>query len=139
MQTFKEAMLTTGSVRPDGTAQVDLDHPPARVRRIVGRDFEFTPVYFTNPRLLGHRVREGIASGQIADLFLVLAIPPPPYPGPSGMPPFAGVSCHAERDTLSYVTLDGMTFQPLSFCELLFSLIVAEPPDSGDGAQGIQE
>jgi hypothetical protein len=57
-----------------------------------------------------------------------MAIPEGPYPGPSGLPPFLGRWCHASvRATLSYATLDGVTFRPLSFCELLFSLIVAEP------------
>ena len=127
VQTFPEAMIATGTVNPDGTVAIDVANPLVRVRGIVGRDVEFTPVYFNNPKALGRLVSDGIASGQIGDLFVVLAIPPPPYPGPSGMPPYVGLSCHAERDTLSYFTLDGQTFRPLRFCELLFSLIVAEP------------
>ena len=59
----------------------------------------------------------------------MLAIPPPPYPGPSNQPPYVGFSCHFDvRETLSYYTLDGVTFNPFTFCEVLFSLIVAEPP-----------
>jgi hypothetical protein len=40
---FPEAMLTTWTVLPDGTASVDLEHPLARVRNFVGRDIERTP------------------------------------------------------------------------------------------------
>jgi hypothetical protein len=129
VQRFPEAMLTTGTVQPDGTASVDLEHPLARVRDLVGRDVEFTPVFFDNAVGLGRRVAHGIARGEIDDLFLVLAIPPPPYPGPSGKPPLVGFTCHfGVPDTLSYFTLDGVTFQPLTNCESLLLLIVAEPP-----------
>jgi hypothetical protein len=129
VQRFPEGMLTTGTVHPDGTASIDLHHPLARVRDLVGRDIGYTPVFFDNAVGLGQRVARGIARGEIRDLFLVLAIPPPPYPGPSGKPPLIGLTCHfGQRDTLSYYTLDGVTFVPQPFCETNFSLIVAESP-----------
>jgi hypothetical protein len=139
VQRFPEALLTTGTVNVDGTASLDLAKPLARVRHIVGRDFELTPAFFDDPKELGRRVSRGMARGEIGDLFVALAIPPPPYPGPSGQPPLLGFSCHEGRDTLSYFTLDGVTFQPLFFCEVLFSLIVAEPPASHSGGAGLGE
>src|SRR5262249_54006776 len=116
------------TVTPDGTGSINVAHPLARVRDFVGRDREFTPLFFDDAVGLGRRVSHGIARGEIENLFLVLAIPPPPYPGPSALPPLVGLRCHFERrETLSYSTLDGVTFIPNDFCELLFSLIVAEP------------
>jgi hypothetical protein len=72
-------------------------------------------------------VSSAIARGQISDLFLVLALPSPPYPAPGRRPPLIGRSCSGEPATNSYYTTDGTTFVPLPFCELVFSLIVAEP------------
>jgi hypothetical protein len=128
---FPQALLTTGTVNPGGTASIDLAHPLARVRDFVGRDIEFAPLFFDDPVGLGRRVSDGIARGEIENLFLVLAIPSPPFPGPNAQPPLLALSCHFDRrQTLSYFTLDGVTFIPLSFCEILFSLIVAEPSAS---------
>jgi Matrixin len=136
VQRFPQAMLTTGAVHPDGTASVDLERPLARVRDLVSRDLDFTPVFFDDSIGLGRRVSDEISRGAIENLFLVLEIPPPPYPGPSAQPPLLGLSCHHQRETLSYYTLDGVTFIPLRFCEVLFSLIVAEPTDRPGAAPG---
>jgi hypothetical protein len=42
-------MLAQGTVNADGTATIAIANPLARKRDIVGRDFEFTAVYFEDP------------------------------------------------------------------------------------------
>jgi hypothetical protein len=127
IQRFPGAMLTTGSVNADGTAAVDLANPLVRIGSFVGRDFQLTPIYFEDSRTLGVRVDGAIARGEVSDLFLVLALPSRPYPGPSNRPPLTGRSCSGVQATNSFYSTDGATFVPLPFCEHVFSLIVAEP------------
>ena len=64
------AMLTTGVVDPDHRVTIDLAHPLEVKEGFIGRDHDFTPFYFKDPKALGRQVLKGIASGQIQNLFI---------------------------------------------------------------------
>jgi hypothetical protein len=107
---FAEAMLTTGRALPDGTAEIDLDHPLARIGPFLAQEADFAPFYFPNPLALGLGVEAGLRLGFIDSLFLVLRVPTAiPYPGPSGFAPVIGVD-GPPLNGLSYRSLDGHTF-----------------------------
>jgi hypothetical protein len=110
-------MLTTGRALPDGTAEVDLDHPLARISPFLAQEFDFAPFYFQHPIALGLAVESGIRLGIIDSLFLVLRVPTAtPYPGPSGFAPVIGIDgpFFESNDVpvfgLSYRSFDGETF-----------------------------
>jgi hypothetical protein len=72
-------------------------------------------------------VSSALSRGEANDLFLVLALPSRPFPGPSNRPPLTGRSCSGVPETNSFYSTDGAAFVQLPFCEHVFSLIVAEP------------
>lgn len=132
---FSEAMLTTGTVHPDGTAVLDLDHPLARRSDFEGQDFDFAPLYFHSPTVLGIVVERGIARGEIDDLFLVLRLPTEtPFPGPSELPPLVLIDGFFGRPNdvpifgLSYLSLDGELFFQETTVNYMFSLTLSERP-----------
>ena len=125
---FAEAMLTTGVQNPDGSATVDLASPLASVRDFVGQDNDLAPFHFDNPRQLARRIGRGIGLGEIQNLFIVLRLPPTPFPGISGQPPLVGVDSLAPILGLSYTSTDGIRFIPVPVFDFRFSLILAEPP-----------
>ena len=97
---FDEAMLTTGVVNADGTASVDLAHPLDRQRGFVGQSNDATQMFLRYPRLLGWRIRHGIANGSIRNLFLVLRVPTTtPIPGPRNLPPMIGMDGNPSGST----------------------------------------
>jgi len=85
-----KAMLTTGSVSGT-TASVNLTDPLESADVFIGGDNDFAPLYFKNPQELGKRVRREIEKGNVTDLFLVLVLPPSPFPGVSAQAPFVGL------------------------------------------------
>jgi Matrixin len=114
---FAEAMLTTGRALPDGTAEVDLDHPLAGAAPFLAQEYDFAPLYFPLPSVLGRLVENGIRHGTIDSLFLVLRVPTStPYPGTSGFAPVIGIDgpYFGFNDVpvygLSYRSFDGVTF-----------------------------
>jgi hypothetical protein len=114
---FAEAMLTTGVVNPDGTATIDLADPLDRDTVFVGQDNDFSPFFLKRPRLTGERIREGVASGEIQNLFLVLRLPTTsPFPGVSALPPLIGLdgSPGGSNDRpifgFSFSSADGLIF-----------------------------
>ncbi|HEY0511875.1 MAG TPA: matrixin family metalloprotease [Thermoanaerobaculia bacterium] len=132
---FAEADLVTGTVDASGaTATLDLAHPLAKVTNFVGQDNDFAPFYFPFPDLLGRLVQQGIASGQIQNLFMVLRVPTTaPYPGVSALPPSIGLDGgNATNDVplygLSYLSTDGVTFNQVNNFNFRFSLIVTKAP-----------
>jgi hypothetical protein len=90
---FAEALLTTGTLNPDGSvATLDFVKPLARTTNFLGRDNDFAPFFFLNPTQVGRKIRQGIDQGQITDLFIVLRLPTTtPFPGVSALPPFIGL------------------------------------------------
>ena len=95
---FAEAMLTTGVVNADGTATIDLAHPLERDSNFVGQDDDFSPFFLKRPRLTGNRIRQGVDSGEIQNLFLVLRLPTTaPFPGVSALPPLIGLDGRSGR------------------------------------------
>ena len=131
---FAEAMLTTGTASPDGaTASLDLAAPLARVKDFVAADNDFAPLFIKNPHDVGDRVRAGIASGAITDLFLVLRLPTTtPYPGVSNQPPLIGLDgtgTATPNDVpiagLSYTSPDGQVFTRNTTFNFRFSLTLA--------------
>jgi hypothetical protein len=124
---FEEAMLTTGSVTPDGVnATLDLLNPLARVSKFVAADNDFAPMFIKNPHDIGDRVREGIAAGSITDLFLVLRIPTTaPYPGVSGQPPLVSLSPTTPAASQSYLSDDAGIFTRRNDFNFRFSLTLA--------------
>jgi hypothetical protein len=127
---FAEALLTTGVVNSDGTASVDLGNPLQHVTGFIGQDNDFAPLFFRHPHQLGELVRQGIQTGQIQNLFLVLQVPTTtPFPGVSALPPLIGLSDISPLFGLSYISDDGgVTFAPRLELDFMFGLVLGEPP-----------
>jgi hypothetical protein len=127
---FAEAMLTTGVINPNNTAMVDLEHPLERVAPFIAQDHDFAPFYFKNPQELGRKVRRGIESGEIQNLFLVLRVPTStPFPGAAGSPPMFGFSRLPPGVRFGQTFAanpDGAMFFHLRL-EAQFSLVIGEP------------
>lgn len=132
---FAEAMITTGRALPDGTAEIDLDHPLVRSSPFLAQEFDFAPLYAPNPVLLGLGVETGIHLGLIDSLFLVLRLPAEtPYPGFNGFAPVIGIDGpyfggpnDVPVNGLSYRSLDGETFVQDDW-NYLFRLTLTELP-----------
>jgi hypothetical protein len=136
---YADATLTTGVVNADGTAFVDLANPLVQVTGFVGQDNDLAPLFFERPRALGRFVQQGIDSGEIQNLFMVLQIPRVgPFPGVSGIPPLVGLDGipGGVNDVpffgLSFVSDDGgQTFTPIADFNFRFSLRLAVAPERG--------
>jgi hypothetical protein len=128
--TFAMAALATGSVS-GSTAAIDLDDPLASADGFLGQDNDLAPLYFKNPHELGNRVRADINDGDITDLFLVLQLPPSPFPGVSGLPPFIGLDGGVTPNDVpifgfSYISDDGgVTFTQVTNFNFRFGLAVS--------------
>lgn len=126
---FARVMLTTGVINPDTTATIDLVNPLASETLFVGQDGDFAPFYFKNPHDLSEVIRNGIASGTIENLFLVIQIPPPPFAGVSAQPPLLGLSTQAPILGRSYLSLNGgLTFNRRNDLNYRISLIASQIP-----------
>jgi hypothetical protein len=124
---YAQAVLTTGVINSDGTANIDLVNPLARATGFLGQDGDFAPFYFDGPADLGARVLNGINAGTIQNLFLVLQIPTTsPFPGVSGQPPLIGLNTTGTIFGLSFLSSDGgVTFTRRSDLNFRFSLQIA--------------
>jgi hypothetical protein len=128
---FAEAFFTTGSVDAvTGAATINLSDPLEKTTGFLAADNDFAPFFFKNPHELGRQVRDGIASGAITDLFMVLRIPPGPFPGVSAAPPLIGLDGGvAVNDVpingLSYLSTDGVAFNRVTNFNFRFSLILS--------------
>lgn len=125
---FAEAILTTGTVTGN-TATLNLANPLVKENRFLGADTDFAPFYFPLPETLSHHVQKKIERGEITDLFLVLRIPPGPFPGVSALPPLIGLDGGvAANDVpifgLSYTSPDGVTFNQVADFNFRFQLLV---------------
>jgi hypothetical protein len=127
---FSEVMLTTGTINPDGSAAINLTDPLDSDEMFVGQETDFSPFFVRRPRSLALKIRRGIATGEIQNLFLVLRIPTTaPYPGVSGQPPLIGLSTAAPLLGQSFVSSDGgATFVKVTTANFRFSLVLAELP-----------
>ena len=74
---FAEATLTTGTVNGN-TATLAMATPLERVTGFIGQHNDFSPLYFQEPQDLGTKMRDGIASGAIQSVFMVLRLPTTP-------------------------------------------------------------
>ena len=128
---FSEALITTGTINPDGSASIDLANPLDDAKIFVGQDGDFSPLFAKRPRQLGQMIRRGIAEGEIENVFLVLRIPTTtPYPGVSGQPPLVGLNNTGTLFGLSYISNDaGVSFSRVSTFNFRFSLVVAAQPE----------
>jgi hypothetical protein len=130
---YAEAMLAPGSISATGAAAINLATPIERAAGFIGADNDFAPFLFRNPQAAGRKIRDGLASGAIQDLFLVLRVPAGPFPGVSGVPPLIGLDGipggHNDVPVLgwSYRSNDGVTFTVEPRFNFRFSLILAEP------------
>jgi hypothetical protein len=134
--TFAEAILTTGVVNPNGTATIDLVNPIERASGFVGQDDDFSPFFMTEPRLTGDRIRQGIGSGEIQNLFLVLRLPTTaPFPGVAALPPLIGLDGNPgganDRPILglSFTSADGGVFTRDPRFNFMFSLVLSSVPE----------
>jgi Matrixin len=126
---FSEALLTTGTINPDGTATVDLDDPLDKTSLFVGQDNDFSPLFVQHPRQTARRIRRGIENGTITHVFLVLRIPTTtPYPGVSGQPPLVGLNNTGTLFGLSFISNDGVSFTPVPTFNFRFSLVLSATP-----------
>lgn len=131
---FAEAIFTTGTVAPDGSATLDLDDPLASQRKFVGQDGDFAPWFFDRPGALARRIKRGIERGTITDLFLVLRLPTSaPFPGVSALPPLIGLDGGVTPNDApifgySYTSADGVSFTRSATFNFRFSLVLSEPP-----------
>lgn len=124
---FAEAVLATGTVS-GSAATIDLAHPLVREVNFLGQDNDFAPFYFPLPEATTAAVRQGIQSGQIQSLFLVLRIPTTPSPGASGVPLLIGLDGSTPFNDVpifgySYISNDGVTFNQDTAENFMFSLL----------------
>lgn len=124
---FAQALLTRGTVHPDGSATIDLRSPIVRERPFVAQDFDFSPWYFKEPEEVAHAVRKGFARGRIDDLFLVLQLPD----GGSALP-LVGLDGGPANDVPisgdSFVSTDGASFSPVTEFNFMFRLLASAEP-----------
>ena len=126
---FANAWLAKGVINPDTTATIDLVTPLDRSVMFLGQDTDFAPYYFKNPQDLSEVIRLGIADGSIQNLFLVLQIPPAPFPGVANQPPLIGLSGQAPILGRSFLSTNGgATFQRRNDLNFRFSLIASQVP-----------
>ena len=133
---FSEAILTTGIINPDGTATIDLEHPLERETNFVGQDDDFSPFFMKRPRLTGNLIRQGVDSGEIQNLFLVLRLPTTtPFPGVAAQPPLIGLDGNpggandAPIFGRSFTSADGAVFTRETRFNYMFSLVLSSLPE----------
>ncbi len=125
---FANAWLTTGVINPDATATIDLVNPLRTSITFLAQDSDFAPFYFSEPKELSETIRAGIANGTIQNLFLVLQIPAPPFPGVRSQPPLIGLSNQAPILGRSFLSTNGgLTFARRNDFNFRFSMIFSEP------------
>lgn len=127
---FARAMLTTGTVNPDTTATINMATPLTSSLAFLSGETDAGVFYFKNPHDLSEVVRVGIANGTITDLFLVLQIPNPPFPGVSVQPPLIGLSTQAPILGRSFLSLNGgaTNFARRNDLNFRFSLVASQIP-----------
>ena len=126
---FAKVMLTTGVVNPDTTATINLTTPLASSTTFLAQDTDFAPFYFKNPHDLSTIIRTGIGNGSIQNLFLVIQIPPSPFPGISNQPPLVGLSSQAPVLGRSFLSTNGgLTFNRRNDFNFRFQLIASQLP-----------
>lgn len=125
---FARAWLAKGVINPDTTATIDLANPLVTSLAPIGQDTDFAPFYFKNPHDLSETVRLGIADGSIQNLFLVLQLPPAPFPGVAAQPPLIFLSTQAPILGRSFLSTNGgLTFTRRNDLNFRFSLIASVP------------
>jgi hypothetical protein len=102
---FASALLTRGTVSPDGTtASIDLDAPLVSTTGFLGQDNDFAPFYLEEGHALAKQVEQEIVAGTLTSLFIV---------------PIFGQS---------FVSTDGTTFNRVANFNFRFSLGLVEKP-----------
>jgi hypothetical protein len=126
---FANAWLAKGVINPDNTATIDLLNPLDKSEAFLSNETDFGSMYFKNPHDLSEVIRQGIADGSIQNLFLVIQIPPSPFPGVSNQPPLIGLSNQAPILGRSYLSTNGgLTFNRRNDFNFRFSLIASQVP-----------
>jgi hypothetical protein len=127
---FAEAQFTTGRIKSNGTAQIDIASPIEKVQNLIARDFDYTPIYFKDPSNVAAKVGSGINKGKVTDLFLVLRAPKSgtqPLIGRDGSNPVHDAPIYG----YSYMSTDGgKTFTQVKHFNFMFKLIVGQDPGS---------
>lgn len=135
---FAAAMITTGKLAPDGSAQIDVKHPLVREAPFIAQDEDDSPLYVPHARLVGDYVRDRMPKDR--DLFLVLEVTkeefqPPPWMVPEEWSLFPGASALSvyfdfaqpgeQLPGNAYLSFDGgKTFEHRPQLGLDFELIV---------------
>jgi hypothetical protein len=124
---FAEAILTTGTVT-GATATLNLASPLVKENKFLAADTDFAPFYFPLPETLSRHVQKKIEKGEITDLFLVLRLPPAPFPGVSAFPPFIGLDGGVAANDVpifgySFISDDGVTFNQVPNFNFRFQLL----------------
>ncbi|HKY43541.1 MAG TPA: matrixin family metalloprotease [Pyrinomonadaceae bacterium] len=126
---FARAMLTTGFINPDTTATINLATPLDSSITFLAQDTDFAPFYFKNPHDLSETIRLGIADGSIQNLFLVLQIQAPPFPGVSNQPSLIGLSTQAPILGRSYLSTNGgVSFNRRNDLNFRIGLVASDIP-----------
>ena len=126
---FAKAMLTTGVINPDTTATINLATPLDSSLLFLSGETDFGPYFFKNPHDLSEVIRTGIANGSIQNLFLVLQIPPAPFPGVSNQPPLIGLSTQAPILGRSFLSTNGgLTFNRRNDLNFRIGLVASQLP-----------
>lgn len=119
---FKSAMLATGRIKVDGTADIDLDHVLERRSPFLAQEDDFSPLYFRFPNILSFLTRALLELQPNTDLFLVLEVPKAPFPGFSNLPPRIGLDNETAGE--SFLSDDGgATFTPQAGFNYFFELV----------------
>lgn len=125
--TYEEALLTTGRILEDGTAEVDLHRPLVREAPFRGQEEDFSTLYFPAAKGLTARLRHDLARGHLESLFLVLRVPlESPFPGVLGLPPLVGSNRKLEENLRgrSFTSTDGLVFEPTEQDDFRFDLVL---------------
>ena len=117
---FRSAMLTTGTVHPDGTASPQLRWPLSQERDFLAQNSAFAPLYFEAPLAVTVLSNLLLSLSPQTDLFLVLEVPD--GVGVSGFPPLTGLDSGTVGS--SFISEDGgETFVPDSTFNYFFELV----------------
>lgn len=126
---YEEALLTTGRVLADGTAEIDVHRPLVREAPFIGDEDDFTTLYFPASQGLTAGIVQDLAEDHLENLFLVLRVPlESPFPGVFGLPPLVGSNRSDPEDIRgrSFISSDGLVFYPTDQDDFRFDLVISE-------------
>jgi len=109
---FKRFALVTGSIREDGTADINTNFAYRADFNFIGQDNDDTPLFFQGAQGLSGRLINELRNRPNEDLFLIVEADNNAPTGASGLPPLIGVDTDGPFGN-SYLSLNGSDFEPV--------------------------